>query len=108
MSEPTDEQRDYLEAQLAEYGKYVANQNITFNGALAYRAGQPVPVSNVEKHDYLTLGLVREAGTPAPEPEAPAPAPQGDPIELSPADEPDLNLHDHEDEAQSGDHGSEA
>lgn len=34
--------------QAAEYGKYRANQNIYVGGALAYLAGHPVPVSNVE------------------------------------------------------------
>lgn len=45
----------------AEYGQYVAAQDITFNGVLAYPKGAPVPVSNVKEHGYLTHGLVESA-----------------------------------------------
>lgn len=45
----------------AEYGQYVAAQDITFNGVLAYPQGAPVPVSNVKAHGYLTHGLVETA-----------------------------------------------
>lgn len=45
----------------AEYGQYVAAQDITFNGVLAYPKGSPVPVSNVKDHGYLTHGLVESA-----------------------------------------------
>lgn len=50
-------------AQESEYGTYVALQNISFNGAIAYLAGDPVPVSNVKKHDYEATGLVAKVGT---------------------------------------------
>lgn len=50
-----DEQRAKAEA---EYGQFVAAQDITFNGVLAYPAGAPVPVSNVERYGYHEHGLV--------------------------------------------------
>lgn len=53
-----DERRAAVDA---EYGTYVAAQDITFNGVLAYAAGMPVPVSNVRAHGYLTHGLVISA-----------------------------------------------
>jgi hypothetical protein len=52
-------------AQRVEYGTYVATEDIYAGAALAYAAGQPVPVSNVEQHGYGELGLVRRV---APEP----------------------------------------
>lgn len=93
MSEPlTDEQQDYQARQAAEYGQFVANQNILVDGALAYTRGQPVPASNVERHGYVQQGLVRKVGEPEPQPEPQPELPQGDPITLNPAaveDEPD-------------------
>ncbi|GAC1375213.1 MAG: hypothetical protein NVSMB4_03260 [Acidimicrobiales bacterium] len=70
--------------QAAEYGTYVAVQDIFFDGARAYNVGHPVPVSNVEAHGYLEDGLVKKVGDDS-EPAEPAaapttPAPQGDPI----------------------------
>lgn len=47
------------EEELAEYSTFVATSDIKFNGAPAYRAGQPVPVSNVEKYRYDEQGLVK-------------------------------------------------
>jgi hypothetical protein len=41
-----------LEAQRTEYGTYVANRPIDVDGARAYNVGDPVPVSNVERHGY--------------------------------------------------------
>lgn len=53
-------------AQRVEYGTWVAREDIYHGSALAYHAGQPVPVSNVEQHDYAELGLVeRVAAEPA-------------------------------------------
>jgi hypothetical protein len=46
MSEMTAEQA--LEAQRAEYGRYVAKEDIYVGTALAFRAGDPVPVGHVE------------------------------------------------------------
>lgn len=42
------------EAQKIEYGTWVADRDITvpFQPQLAYRKGDPVPVSNVERWDY--------------------------------------------------------
>jgi hypothetical protein len=57
-----------LAAQRVEYGTWVAAEDIYAGAALAYAAGQPVPVSNVEQHGYAELGLVRRV---APEPAAP-------------------------------------
>lgn len=48
MSEPaTAEQLD--EAQRAEYGKYVAKEDIFFGSACAFRAGDPVPAGHVDR-----------------------------------------------------------
>jgi hypothetical protein len=44
--------------QAVEYGTYVANQTIFFNGVIAYQPGHPVPVSNVKKYKYDEQGLV--------------------------------------------------
>lgn len=51
--------------QLVEYGTYRATRDIRVGTALAYKAGEPVPVSNVEKHGYLDAGLVSRV-EPAP------------------------------------------
>lgn len=48
-AEQTEEQRA---AQDAEYGTYVAIAPIAYNGVMAYLPGDPVPVSNVERHGY--------------------------------------------------------
>ena len=53
------EVRDALarrEEQKVEYGTWVASMDITvpFQSQLAYTAGSPVPVSNVERWDYDT------------------------------------------------------
>ena len=58
---------DFAAAQEAEYATYVATETILYDGVRAYNAGDPVPASNVEKHDYLQLGLVRKVGAPAPD-----------------------------------------
>lgn len=57
--------RDLIAAQAKEYGTYVAAQDIYIGLALAYRAGDPVPVSNVETHGYDKNGLVAKTGTKA-------------------------------------------
>lgn len=59
-------------AQAVEYGTWVAAEDIYVGTALAYAAGQPVPVSNVEQHGYGELGIVARVAS---EPPAPAPAP---------------------------------
>lgn len=46
------------EAEAAEYGTFRAKQDIPFDGVIAYRKGQAVPVSNVEKFKYDEMGLV--------------------------------------------------
>ena len=48
----------HRDSQQKEYGAYVALSPISYNGSLAYLAGDPVPASNVEAHGYLTDGLV--------------------------------------------------
>lgn len=53
----------YQAAQTEEYGTYVATADIYAGNALAYRAGDPVPVSNVEKHGYDKEGLVAKTST---------------------------------------------
>jgi hypothetical protein len=50
MSEQTPEPADARRAEQAkEYGKYVAKERIVIDGALAFNAGDPVPVSHVER-----------------------------------------------------------
>ena len=73
---------DFAAAQAAEYATYVATEPILVDGARAYNVGDPVPASNVEKHGYVQLGVVRKATDPAPEPAADEPlvALQGDPV----------------------------
>lgn len=51
--------------QEKEYGQYVAKDDIYVGTALAYRAGDPVPASNVEAHGYDKNGLVAKTGTKA-------------------------------------------
>jgi hypothetical protein len=51
--------------QQKEWGQYIALTDISFNGARAYNAGDPVPASNVEKHKYLDQGLVTKVATKA-------------------------------------------
>lgn len=58
LSEPVAED---LAKQAKEYGTYVAVEPIDVDGARAYNAGDPVPVSNVERHGYLKAGLVEKA-----------------------------------------------
>lgn len=57
--------RDMIAAQTKEYGTYVATQDIFVGFALAHRAGDPVPVSNVEAHGYDKNGMVAKTGTKA-------------------------------------------
>ena len=74
------EVEDFAAAQEAEYATFVATEPILVDGARAYNPGDAVPASNVEKHGYVQLGVVRKADDPAPDltvPEPP-PAPQGD------------------------------
>jgi hypothetical protein len=56
---------DAIEANRKEYGQYVAAEAIYFGTALGYNAGDAVPVSNVERHGYLTDGRVVKVGTKA-------------------------------------------
>jgi hypothetical protein len=51
------------EAQVKEYGQYVALGPIDHDGARAYNAGDPVPTSNVDRWDYHGRGLVAKRGT---------------------------------------------
>ncbi len=45
----SDTVEDYLKAQKAEWGTYVALEAIDINGARAFNAGDPVPASHVER-----------------------------------------------------------
>lgn len=50
MSEQVPETADSRRAAVeAEYGRYVARSDIYIGGALAFRAGDPVPVSHVDR-----------------------------------------------------------
>lgn len=53
---------DHRRAIAQEYGQYVAVEQITVDGALAFDVGHPVPVSHVEKYDLLATGAVQRAG----------------------------------------------
>jgi hypothetical protein len=53
------------EEQSAEYGVYVAGEQILFNGVIAYNAGDPVPISNVKRHKYDEQGLVLKINSKA-------------------------------------------
>ena len=55
---------DFAAAQVVEYGTYVATEVILVDGVRAYNPGDPVPVSNVERHDYAALGVVRKTTNP--------------------------------------------
>ena len=48
MPEVTDDQK-LAEEQAKEYGTYVAKEPIRIGGALAFRKGDAVPVSHVER-----------------------------------------------------------
>lgn len=63
---PEHELEAYRQQQLHEYGTYVAAQDIYAGLALAYREGDPVPVSNVELHGYDKNGMVRKVAEEAP------------------------------------------
>lgn len=52
-------------AQVKEYGTYVAVQPINYGVVRVYNVGDPVPVSNVERHGYLEQGLVAKVTTKA-------------------------------------------
>ena len=57
------ELQDYLAAQIKEYSTYVATADIYVGNALAYRAGDPVPIGNVELHGYDKDGLVAKTAS---------------------------------------------
>lgn len=52
----------YRAAQVAEYGAWVAAQDIPIEGVLAFAAGHPVPADHVARFGWDTLGLVVPAG----------------------------------------------
>lgn len=57
-SASAEEVQELRKAQDTEYGTYVAVATITYNGAIAYQPGSPVPVSNVQHYGYDKQGLV--------------------------------------------------
>ncbi|GLW32274.1 hypothetical protein [Actinoplanes regularis] len=57
--------RQFRMEQEAEYGQFVATSDIYVGTALAYREGDPVPASNVERHGYDKNGLVAKTGIKA-------------------------------------------
>ncbi len=59
------EARERREAQLKEYGEYVAIEEIRVGSALAFMPGHPVPKSHVESYSYLDQGLVARRTTKA-------------------------------------------
>lgn len=66
FTDPNDtELVEFRRAQQVEYGTWVAATDIYHGTAMAYRAGDPVPVSNVERHGYVDAGLVVKRNTKA-------------------------------------------
>lgn len=57
MAEQTVE--EYRKAQEAEYGTWVALTAIDINGARAFNAGDPVPVSHVERNIVPSESVAR-------------------------------------------------
>jgi hypothetical protein len=55
---------EYEAAVAEEYGQFVAEYPINFDGVLAYAEGAPVPASNVAKYKYDEQGLVKRIHTP--------------------------------------------
>ena len=49
VGDPTMSAREAEQARAAEYGSYIAIENIWVGNALAFRSGDPVPVSHVER-----------------------------------------------------------
>jgi hypothetical protein len=60
---PAVQAESFRNAQAEEYGQWVAVDAIYEGTALAYNAGDPVPVSNVKRNGYDRLGLVAKVGT---------------------------------------------
>jgi hypothetical protein len=58
-----EEVQTFRSAQQEEYGTWIANQPILYNGVLAYNTGDPVPVSNVARHGYDAQGLVHKTNS---------------------------------------------
>jgi hypothetical protein len=48
-------------ARSEDYSKWVALEQIYYDGGLAYNPGDPVPDTNVQRHHYDEAGLVRRA-----------------------------------------------
>lgn len=62
MTTPAEELRAAQEAQVAEYGTYVAKERIVIDGVPAFNAGDPVPVSHV-KRGVVTNAQVEKTAT---------------------------------------------
>jgi hypothetical protein len=60
-----DTLEEYRKEQAAEYGEFVAVEQIFYDGALAFNPGDAVPKSNVERHGYLDDQLVARRTTKA-------------------------------------------
>lgn len=60
-----DEVKAFRAEAGAEWGQYVAVSPISFNGARAFNAGDPVPASNVKAHKYDEQGLVAKVSSKA-------------------------------------------
>lgn len=62
MTDPFDGDVEVAElhaAQVREWSKWEARDNIFVGAAPAYNVGHPVPQANVERHGYDKAGLVR-------------------------------------------------
>jgi hypothetical protein len=62
MTDPFDgdvEVAELYAAQVREWSKWEAREDIHAGAALAYAAGHPVPAANVERHGYAQAGRVR-------------------------------------------------
>ena len=49
VGDPSQSAREAEAARAVEYGSYIATDNIWVGNALAFRSGDPVPVSHVER-----------------------------------------------------------
>ena len=62
MTDPFDGDVEVAElhaAQVREWSKWEAREDISVGAARAYNVGHPVPQANVEAHGYAKAGLVR-------------------------------------------------
>src|SRR3954471_14662571 len=60
-----EEVASFRDAQAKEWGTYVALDTITYNGAVQFNAGNPVPVDIAERLGYVESHQVAKVGSKA-------------------------------------------